>query len=103
MTAEVHKLPSGDIYEETRPGDGILCPHCGHPHQTVVDSRPRENLIRRRRKCLGCGFRFNTHEYVLGSVEHARLIDRFVGAIEKALDALPAARDAVRQLDGDEQ
>ncbi len=36
----------------------------------VIDSRPTEKGIRRRRKCLSCGFRFTTYEqhadYIFG-------------------------------------
>lgn len=42
----------------------MKCPHCEHPEDHVIDSRPVEsaNLIRRRRECLGCGKRFTTYE-----------------------------------------
>lgn len=42
----------------------MKCPHCSHPDDHVIDSRPVEtaNVIRRRRECLGCGKRFTTYE-----------------------------------------
>ncbi len=42
----------------------MKCPHCNHPEDHVIDSRPVEsaNLIRRRRECLSCGKRFTTYE-----------------------------------------
>lgn len=42
----------------------MKCPHCNHPDDHVIDSRPVEsaNLIRRRRECLSCGKRFTTYE-----------------------------------------
>jgi transcriptional repressor NrdR len=42
----------------------MKCPHCDHPEDHVIDSRPVEsaNLIRRRRECLSCGKRFTTYE-----------------------------------------
>jgi transcriptional repressor NrdR len=42
----------------------MKCPHCSHPEDHVIDSRPVEtgNVIRRRRECLGCSRRFTTYE-----------------------------------------
>lgn len=41
---------------------GIPCPHCGSHENAVVDSRPHDGTIRRRRKCAECKQRFTTHE-----------------------------------------
>lgn len=38
------------------------CPACRGEKLSVVDSRKTVNSIRRRRKCLGCGYRFTTFE-----------------------------------------
>lgn len=35
-------------------GAGILCPACGSTDSDVVDSRPGQNYIRRRRRCKTC-------------------------------------------------
>ena len=45
----------------------MLCPHCSHPEDKVLDSRPaREGrAIRRRRECLKCAQRFTTYEEIL--------------------------------------
>lgn len=42
----------------------MKCPHCSHPEDHVIDSRPVENgnVIRRRRECLSCTRRFTTYE-----------------------------------------
>src|SRR5688572_13727248 len=42
----------------------MKCPHCSHPEDHVLDSRPVEtgNVIRRRRECLSCSKRFTTYE-----------------------------------------
>ena len=42
----------------------MRCPSCSHPESRVVDSRPSDDglSIRRRRECLGCGYRFTTYE-----------------------------------------
>ncbi len=45
----------------------MRCPKCGHLDDKVLDSRAaRDGLaIRRRRACLGCGFRFTTFEEIV--------------------------------------
>lgn len=42
----------------------MKCPHCNHPDNHVIDSRPVETgqAIRRRRECLSCQKRFTTYE-----------------------------------------
>ena len=42
----------------------MLCPHCGHDDDKVIDSRSGEKgrVIRRRRQCLACRQRFTTYE-----------------------------------------
>ncbi|KRL64579.1 NrdR family transcriptional regulator [Lentilactobacillus diolivorans DSM 14421] len=44
----------------------MQCPHCGYNGSKVVDSRPTDDgrVIRRRRECERCGFRFTTFERV---------------------------------------
>jgi hypothetical protein len=43
----------------------IACPYCGHRKSAVTDSRPdkdTEEVVRRRRRCLGCDKRFFSFE-----------------------------------------
>ena len=44
----------------------MKCPHCNNINDKVIDSRKGKNglFIRRRRKCLKCGKRFTTYEYI---------------------------------------
>lgn len=42
----------------------MKCPECGHDDSKVIDSRPTENKVRRRRECIKCGFRFTTYEII---------------------------------------
>lgn len=42
----------------------MKCPECGYADSKVIDSRPAENKIRRRRECLSCKCRFTTYEMV---------------------------------------
>ena len=40
----------------------MKCPFCGHDSSRVIDSRPAEDAIRRRRQCEKCWKRFTTYE-----------------------------------------
>ncbi len=42
----------------------MKCPFCNAEETKVIDSRPAENSIRRRRQCEACGKRFTTYEKV---------------------------------------
>lgn len=67
----------------------MRCPACGHDKSAVVDSRAAEQgrLIRRRRRCSGCGDRFTTHEVVFGSSENA-VNDRVIRRAKRLLITL---------------
>ena len=42
----------------------MKCPFCGELNSRVIDSRPAEGSIRRRRQCESCGKRFTTYEKI---------------------------------------
>ncbi len=42
----------------------MRCPKCGCEDSKVVDSRPSDERIRRRRECLSCKNRFTTYEVI---------------------------------------
>ncbi|MDD6211999.1 MAG: transcriptional regulator NrdR [Clostridiales bacterium] len=42
----------------------MRCPFCNEDDTKVIDSRPVDNAIRRRRQCEKCGRRFTTYEKV---------------------------------------
>ncbi|MCK8624231.1 transcriptional regulator NrdR [Apilactobacillus sp. TMW 2.2459] len=44
----------------------MQCPHCHKKSSKVIDSRPTENgrVIRRRRECENCGYRYTTFERI---------------------------------------
>lgn len=42
----------------------MKCPFCGFTDSKVVDSRPADDAIRRRRECLACQKRFTTYETI---------------------------------------
>lgn len=40
----------------------MKCPFCSFDDSKVIDSRPTDDKIRRRRECVKCGGRFTTYE-----------------------------------------
>lgn len=42
----------------------MLCPECKKSDTKVLDSRDDDRLIRRRRECLRCHYRFTTYERI---------------------------------------
>ena len=42
----------------------MKCPYCDRPDSKVIDSRPKDDKIKRRRECLKCGARFTNFEIV---------------------------------------
>jgi len=40
----------------------LRCPHCGHPHTKVIETRESDEAVRRRRACESCELRFTTYE-----------------------------------------
>lgn len=42
----------------------MKCPICGFNDSKVVDSRPADSKIRRRRECIKCRTRFTTYETI---------------------------------------
>ena len=71
----------------------MRCPECGCEESKVIDSRPTENKVRRRRECINCGFRFTTYEIIeevpLMVIKKAHSIEPFDR--EKLVDRLRRA------------
>lgn len=42
----------------------MICPFCRFPDSKVIDSRPKDDRIKRRRECIKCGARFTTYEII---------------------------------------
>ena len=42
----------------------MRCPFCGFEDSKVIDSRPKDDKIKRRRECIKCSGRFTTFESV---------------------------------------
>ena len=87
----------------------MRCPKCGCQDDKVIDSRAsREGAtIRRRRQCIGCGFRFTTYE----EVEHEGLMvlkrdgrreefskDKLMAGIRKACQKRPISPKVIEDL-----
>jgi transcriptional repressor NrdR len=75
----------------------MRCPKCGSRDDKVIDSRQSRDSssIRRRRECLGCGYRFTTYEEIersdLRVVKRDRTHEAFdrrklVGSLAKAFE-----------------
>jgi transcriptional repressor NrdR len=75
----------------------MRCPKCGSRDDKVIDSRQSRDSssIRRRRECLGCGYRFTTYEEIersdLRVVKRDRTHEAFdrrklVGSVAKAFE-----------------
>lgn len=87
----------------------MKCPKCKHADTRVYDSRPTEDgqVIRRRRECEACGFRFTTYErweepplMVIKKdgrrerFERAKLMNGLLKAVEKR----PVSMDALERI-----
>lgn len=68
----------------------MQCPRCKAYGLSCTDSRPDGETIRRRRRCLNCGFRFTTYE--ISKEDYRNLKDK-----EKENQALIA--DMISYLD----
>lgn len=79
-------------------GTLLLCPGCGDlTTHLVIDSRPHETYIRRRRKCQACAWKWTTYE--TPRAESVPLdVDKVCRAIAKAMGAHPATEAATAML-----
>jgi len=85
----------------------VKCPHCGNEDSKVVNSRPGEKSIRRRRECLSCGKRFTTYETVVEAFPHIIKKDnrredydrsKLEKGVRKALEKRPVSETEIRKL-----
>ena len=81
----------------------MYCSKCGALEDRVIDSRPSKDgkSIRRRRECVGCGFRYTTYEEierlelrVLKRDGRSEPMDRhkIIGGMLKACEKRPVLR-----------
>jgi transcriptional repressor NrdR len=87
----------------------MRCPKCGHSEDRVIDSRSARNgsVIRRRRMCLHCRYRFTTYEEVVKPKlrvvkrdgRHEDLDPRkLVNGIERACEKRPVSAAAIEAM-----
>ncbi len=91
----------------------MYCSKCGILEDKVIDSRPAKDgkSIRRRRECIGCGFRYTTYEQIEvvelrvlkrnGSSElldMKKMVSGMMKACEKRPVSLAQIEDAAREI-----
>jgi len=87
----------------------MRCPRCGHQEDKVIDSRASRNgdVIRRRRACVACGYRYTTREEVVKT--KLRVIkrdgrreeisrDKLVNGIQRACEKRPISPEQIEAL-----
>lgn len=85
----------------------MKCPYCSYPDSKVIDSRPKDEKIKRRRECINCGARFTTFEIVekpmlmvekrSGSYE-AFDRNKLITGIFNAIKKRPVSMDQVEEI-----
>ena len=87
----------------------MRCPKCGHQDDKVIDSRAVRNgdVIRRRRICIKCSYRFTTYEEVVKAT--LRVIKRdsrheefdkkkLMSGIERACEKRPISAQQIEAI-----
>lgn len=90
----------------------MKCPECGFDDSKVIDSRPTDGKIRRRRECLSCKCRFTTYEVVeniplvvvkkdrsIEPFDSQKLIERLLRATVKRPVTLEAIENMVDEIE----
>lgn len=90
MPAWADRPPSQRYDPDT--SHGVPCPGCGGDSR-VIDSRPRDKSIRRRRVCILCKTRFTTYEIATDDdpAEGLKLL-------RKQADELRSLADRIEQM-----
>lgn len=95
-----------------REGETVMkCPECGCEESKVIDSRPTENKVRRRRECINCGSRFTTYEIIeeiplmvikrdhsIEPFDREKLVDRLCRATVKRPVSLETIENIVEDI-----
>ncbi len=87
----------------------MRCPACATDDTRVVDSRAADegSAIRRRRNCVGCGYRFTTFERLEARLLHVRKRSgqrvpfepsKIVAGLAAATKGRPVGADAVERM-----
>ena len=84
----------------------MRCPHCGHPHHKVIDTRDAGDAIRRRRRCEDCGRRFTTYEHVSANLLVVKSggrrepfdREKLIHGIQVAVVKRPVSQDSIENI-----
>ena len=87
----------------------MRCPRCSHLEDKVIDSRSAGNgsVIRRRRMCLDCGFRFTTYEEIVRAQLRVTKRDgrsepmdkeKLTGGIVRACEKRPVSAEVIESM-----
>lgn len=87
----------------------MRCPKCSNSEDKVIDSRAARNgsIIRRRRMCLRCGYRFTTYEEIIKT--RLRVIKRdgrhedldrnkLINGIKRACEKRPVSTEDIEKV-----
>ncbi len=91
----------------------MKCPNCGNSETKVVDSRITDDgkVVRRRRECPNCGYRFTTYERIEMNVmvikrdgrrekfDRDKIIKGMMKACEKRSISLEVIEDVATQIE----
>ncbi len=87
----------------------VRCPHCGGIEDRVIESRQNASgtVIRRRRECVECGYRFTSYEHI----EEKKLkvikrdgrrepfdLEKLEAGIQKSLEKRPVSQGVVEDI-----
>lgn len=85
---------------EPRIESAITCEKCGLANSSVIDSRPTDGFVRRRRVCLSCKNRWTTYEVGDSLMADIRILqgtpDITISAANKVVSML---RQAIGELE----
>lgn len=89
----------------------MKCPECGWEESKVIDSRPTDNKVRRRRECIKCATRFTTYEIIediplmvikkdhtIEPFDREKLVDRLCRATVKRPVSLEEIENVVEEI-----
>lgn len=89
----------------------MKCPECSCEESKVIDSRPSDNKVRRRRECIQCGYRFTTYEIIeevplmvikkdnsIEPFDREKLVDRLCRAAVKRPVTLETIENMVEEI-----
>lgn len=80
---------------ERKQNTDLLCPECGGPNQRVVDSRPVDGVVRRKRSCPDCDFVWHTVEVREELYRGQKVV--LSGERRRIITALTDAQVAIRE------